>query len=159
MGNSCHLPWVPEGFFFRSEAAIVGGEAAKKILWHPGYLPPRTRGGDRGRYYLLHEEERIFPKYILGLVSVATVISSYLEFKGYSAVPVWTVWTQISNGVDRLDPIKHHTYKDHVYIDRLFLLSNLTWRRAHVTAGLTGRDPNVTVNVLRRFHWGQKVWL
>ena len=42
---------------------------------------------------------------------------------------------------------KHHTYKDHVYLDRLFLLSNLTWRRTHVTAGLTGRDPNVNVNV------------
>ena len=26
-------------------------------------------------------------KYILGLVSVITVISLYLEFKGYSAVP------------------------------------------------------------------------
>ena len=25
-------------------------------------------------------------------------------------------------------------YIDHVYLDRLFLLSNLTWRRAHVTA-------------------------
>ena len=51
---------------------------------------------------------------------------------------------------------KHHTckdvYKDHVYLDRLFLLSNLTWHRAHVTAGLTGRDPNV--NVLRRFRSG-----
>ena len=46
---------------------------------------------------------------------------------------------------------KHHTYKDHVYLDRLFLLSNLTWRRAHVTAGLTGMDPNVKVNVLRCF--------
>ena len=42
---------------------------------------------------------------------------------------------------------KHHTYKDHVYLDRLFLLSNLTWRRTHVTTGLTGRDPNVNVNV------------
>ena len=46
-----------------------------------------TRGGERGRYYLLHEEERILPKYILGLVSVITVISSYLKFKGYSVVP------------------------------------------------------------------------
>ena len=35
------LPWVPEGFFFRSEATIVSGEAAivilareeKKTLW------------------------------------------------------------------------------------------------------------------------------
>ena len=35
----------------------------------------------------LQEEERILPKYILGLVSVITVISSYLEFKSYSAVP------------------------------------------------------------------------
>ena len=24
---------------------------------------------------------------------------------------------------------KHHTYKDHVYLNRLFLLSNLAWRR------------------------------
>ena len=46
---------------------------------------------------------------------------------------------------------KHHAYKDHVYLDRLFLRSNLTWRRAHVTTGLTGRDPNVNVNVLRAF--------
>ena len=35
----------------------------------------------------MHEEKRILPKYILGRVSVITVISSYLEFKGYSAVP------------------------------------------------------------------------
>ena len=35
--------------------------------------------------------------------------------------------------------------KHHVYLDRLFLLSNLTWRRAHVTAGLTGMDPNVKI--------------
>ena len=34
----------------------------------------------------MHEEERVLPKYILGGVSVITVISSYLEFKGYSAV-------------------------------------------------------------------------
>ena len=34
----------------------------------------------------MHEEERILPNYILGRVSVITVISSYLEFKGYSAV-------------------------------------------------------------------------
>ena len=27
----------------------------------------------------------------------------------------------------------------------LSLLSNLTWRRAHVTAGLTGTDPNVKI--------------
>ena len=44
-------------------------------------------GGDRGRYYLLSEEKRISPKYILGLVSAITMISLYLEFKGYSAVP------------------------------------------------------------------------
>ena len=39
--KSQRLPWVPEGFFFRSEAAIVSGEAAiviharekKKTLW------------------------------------------------------------------------------------------------------------------------------
>ena len=98
------------------------------------------------------------PKYILGLVSVITVISSYLEFKGYSAVgrlnclvQKLICGTQISNGVVTPRP-KQHTYKDHVYLDRLFLMSNLTWRRAHVTAGLTGRDPNVKVNVLRRFH-------
>ena len=33
---------------------------------------------------------------------------------------------------------KHHTYKDHVYFDRLFLLSNLTWRRAHAMADWKG---------------------
>ena len=67
MLNLCCIPWVPEGCFFRSEAAIVSGEAAieiltrakknlsrqdlhrglashnrsfatKKTLWHPGYL-------------------------------------------------------------------------------------------------------------------------
>ena len=38
---------------------------------------------------------------------------------------------------------KHHTID--YYLDRLFLLSNLTWRRAHVTAGLTGMDPNVKI--------------
>ena len=39
--KSITLPWVPEGFFFHSEAAIVSGEAAivilprekKKTLW------------------------------------------------------------------------------------------------------------------------------
>ena len=40
---------------------------------------------------------------------------------------------------------RHHTYKDHVYLDRLFLLSNLMWRRARVKAGMTGRDVNVNV--------------
>ena len=34
---------------------------------------------------------------------------------------------------------------DHVYLDRLFLLRNLTLRRAHVTAGLIGMDPNVKI--------------
>ena len=34
---------------------------------------------------------RYLPKYMLGRVSVITVISSYLDFKGYSAVPDWTV--------------------------------------------------------------------
>ena len=40
--------------------------------------------------YLLQEEERILPKYILGLESIITAISlyvMYLDFKGYSAVP------------------------------------------------------------------------
>ena len=69
--------------------------------------------------YLLFEEERkIFAKiYLVWDVSVITVISSYLEFKGYSrsAVPdrhwieLFAVQKlirrkQISNGVDRLDP-------------------------------------------------------
>ena len=30
----------------------------------------------------------------------------------------------------------------------VFGSSNLTWRRAHVTAGLTGKVPNVNVNVM-----------
>ena len=49
----------------------------------------------------------------------------------------------------RLTRPKHHTYKDHVYLDSLFLLSNRTWRRAHVTAGFHRRDLNVKVNVFR----------
>ena len=51
--------------------------------------------------------------------------------------------TQISNGVDRLDPNTTRK-KANVYLDRLFLLSNLTWRRAHVMAE-SGRDPNINV--------------
>ena len=80
---------------------------------------------------------RYFPKYILGRVSVITVISSYLEFKGYSAVPELICRTQITEITGSTDSTQHHTYKDYVYLDRS-LLSNLTWRRAHVTAGLTG---------------------
>ena len=44
-----------------------------------------------------------------------------------------------------------HVYRSYFLIDRIFLLSNLAWHRARVTAGLTGRDPNANVNVLRRF--------
>ena len=55
--------------------------------------------------------------------------------------------TQIS---DRLDP-NTTRIKMMSILDRLVLLRNLTWCRAHVTAGLTGRDPNVNVNVLRCF--------
>ena len=46
---------------------------------------------------------------------------------------------------------KHNTYKDHVYLDRSYLLSNPTWRRAHAMAALTGRESDVKLNVLRRF--------
>ena len=51
--------------------------------------------------------------------------------------------TQISNGIDRLDP--NTTLYRSRFLDRLLLLSNLMWRRAHVTAGLTGMDPNVKI--------------
>ena len=101
---------------------------------------------------------RYLPKYSLGRVSVITVISSYLEFSGYSAVPEIELFGTEVNLSDtnqqrgRQTRPKYHTYKDRVYLDRLFLLSNLTWRRAHVTARLTGRDSDVKVNVLRRFH-------
>ena len=43
-----------------------------------------------------------------------------------------------------------------VYLDRLFELSNPTWRTALMTAGWLCRDPNVNVIVLQRFRWGQK---
>ena len=98
----------------------------------------------------MHQEERILPKYILGRVSVITVISSYLDFKGYSAVHDWTVWYRSwfvghKSATGSTDSTQTPHYIDHVYLDRLFLLSNLTWRRAHVTAGLTGMDPNVNI--------------
>ena len=51
------------------------------------FLQPRTRGGDRGRYYLLQEGETDLAQIYFRLVSVITVISLYLDFKGYSAVP------------------------------------------------------------------------
>ena len=90
----------------------------------------------------------------LGLVSVITVISLYLQqyqIELFGAqVDVDLSDTKQQRG--RQTRPKHHTYKDHLYLDRLFLLSNFTWRRAHMTAGLTGRDPNVKVDVLRRFH-------
>ena len=102
----------------------------------------------------MHEEERIFPwKYILGRVSVIKVISSYLEFKGYSAVQDWTVcyrswFVGHKSATGSTDSTQTPHYIDHVYLDRLFLLSNLTWRRIRrtlVTAGLTGMDPNVKI--------------
>ena len=99
---------------------------------------------------MLYEEERILPKYILGLVSVITAISSYLEFKGHSAGTEVDL-SDTSQQRGRQTRLKHHTHKDHVYFDCLFLLSNLTWRRAHAMAGLTGRDSDVKLNVLRRF--------
>ena len=140
----------------------------------------------------MHDEERILPKYILGRVSVITVISSYLEFKGYSTVLSFRIslrWLiHIINSVDkaklscnshrRSTTVSLETYPlymielfatevdlpdtnqqrgrvstqtpheiDHVYLDRLFLLSNLTWRRAHVKAGWTGMDPNVKIGI------------
>ena len=83
------------------------------------------------------------PKYILGLVSVITVISSYLELKVLFSSTRLNCLSDTNQQRGRQTRPKHHTYKDHVYLDRLFFLSNLTWRRAHVTAGFTGMDPNV----------------
>ena len=94
-------------------------------------MQPRARGGDRGRYYLLHEEGRkIFAKiYLVRGVSVITVISSYLEFKDYSrsAVPDHTglncyMYSVFGTEIDLWDTNqqwgrqtrpKHHTNKDH----------------------------------------------
>ena len=107
---------------------------------------------------MLYEEERILPKYILGLVSDLSsqrflnilnskVIRQYqIELFG-TEVDFWD--TNQQRG--RQTRPKHHTYKDHVYFDRLFLLSNLTWRRAQAMAELTGRDSDVKLNVLRHF--------
>ena len=82
---------------------------------------------------------RYLPTYILGRVSVITKVIQVIDF------------SDTNQQRSRQIRPKHLTYKDHVYLDRLFLLSNLTWHRAHVTAGLTGRDPNVNVNALRHF--------
>ena len=74
---------------------------------------------------------------------------SYLEFK-LKVIQVNDLSDTNQQRGRQIRP-KHHTYKDHVYLDRLFLLSNLTWRGAYVTAGLTSRNANINVNVLRRF--------
>ena len=100
---------------------------------------------------MLHEEERkMFANIFSGRVSVITVISSYLEFKGLNIqqyqIELFGTQVDLSDTNQqrgRQSRPKHHTCKDHVCLDRFFLLSNLTWRRAHVTAGLTGRDPNM----------------
>ena len=76
--------------------------------------------------YLLYEEERkIFAKiYLVWDVSVITLISSYLEFKGYSrsAVPDWHWIELFGTEIDLSDTNKqrgrqtrpkHHTNKDH----------------------------------------------
>ena len=46
-----------------------------------------TRRRSRKILFAARGGEDLARKYILGLVSVITVISSYLDFKGYSAVP------------------------------------------------------------------------
>ena len=74
-----------------------------------------------------------FTSHIMSVLVI--VISSYLEFKRLFSstrlnclVQKLICRTQIRNGVNGLG--------------NLFLLNNLTWRRAHVTAGLTGRANN-----------------
>ena len=89
----------------------------------------------RRRFYLLYVEERISQRF-LHLLNSKVIRQYQIELFG----------TEVD-----LSRHKHHTYKDHVYLDRLFLLSNLTWRRAHAMAALTGRDSDVKLNVLRRF--------
>ena len=71
------------------------------------------------------------PKYILGLVSVITVISYILNSKVIQQYQIELFRIQvdlpdINQQRGRQTRPKHHTYIDHVYLDRLFLLSNLT---------------------------------
>jgi len=44
-----------------------------------------------------------------------------------------------------------------VYSHHVFVLSNPTWRRAHVWAGWLCKDPNVNVTVLQRSRWGSNL--
>ena len=92
--------------------------------------------GNSCNYDLLHARggEDLALKIYFGRVSVITVISSYLEFKGYSAVHDWTVcyrswFVGHKSATGSTDSTQTPHYIDHVYLDRLFLLSNLTWRR------------------------------
>ena len=82
---------------------LIFQSACNTVLHGKSVFQPRKRGGDRGRYYpgdtifCTRRKKGFLPKYSLGRVSVITVISSYLEFKGYSAVPDWTVG--VANGM------------------------------------------------------------
>ena len=107
--------------------------------------------GNSCNHDLLHARggEDLAKIYFRG-VSVITVISSHLEFKGYSAVHDWTVryrswFVGHKSATGSTDSTQTPHYLDHVYLDCLFLLSNLMWGRAHVMAGLTGMDPNVKI--------------
>ena len=88
---------------------------------------------------MLHNEERkIFAKIFCraGICHYSDFFISLIQSLFSSTRLDCLVWC-----LGRRTRPKDHTYKDHVYLNRLFLLSNLTWRRTHVTAGLTGRDP------------------
>ena len=108
--------------------------------------------GNSCNHDLLHARggEDLAKIYLYIFVSVITVISSYLEFKDYSTIHDWTVcyrswFVGHKSATGSTDSTQTPHYIDHVYLDRLFLRSNLTWRGAHVTAGLTGMDPNVKI--------------
>ena len=130
MGNSCNHEHEEE----IEEDAICCTRRGR-------YLPKYICEYLSSQWFLYILNSKVIQQYLIELFGTEVDLSDTNQQRGRQTRP------------------KHHTYKDHVYLDPLFLLSNLTWRRAHVTAGLTGRDPNVKVNVLRCFRWGQKAWL
>ena len=99
----------------------------------------------RGRYH--------FAKiYFLGQVSVITdsdFFISWIQRLFIQQYQIELLGTEVdlsdtNQQQGRYTRPKHHTYKDHIYLDRLLLLSNLTWRRAHVTPGFSLRTKSWT---------------
>ena len=122
MGNSCNHEHKEEILF-----AVRGGEDLAKIYFRAGTLYLSSQR------FLHILNSKVIRQYQIELFGTEVDLSDTNQQRGRQTRP------------------KHHRYKDHVYYDRLVLLSNLMWRRAHAMAALTGRDSDVKLNVLRRF--------